>query len=107
MRYWKITGLNEGKEIKPFYVKSHSIPHDYLDVYGDAYLDVYGDASRQFEEVCKDEFIHGSRTLYYEQRMESLEYLHELGIYTLEEYIEGLKELVYHALSANLLEEEE
>jgi len=39
--------------------------------------------------------------------MESLEYLHELGIYTLEEYIEGLKELVYHALSANLLEEEE
>ena len=99
MRYWKITGLNEGKEIKPFYVKSHSIPHDYLDV--------YGDASRQFEEVCKDEFIHGSRTLYYEQRMESLDYLHELGIYTLEEYIEGLKELVYHALSANLLEEEE
>jgi len=47
MRYWKITGLNEGKEIKQFYVKSHSIPHDYLDVYGDAYLDVYGDASRQ------------------------------------------------------------
>lgn len=85
MKYWKISGLENGLPIKPFYVECETIPHDFLEV--------YGDASRSYVEVSKETYTKAIRREQKEANIRGYDYLLAQGFYTMGEYIQGLKNL--------------
>lgn len=58
MNYYLITGLENGEPITPFIVESETIPH--------SYLNCYGDMARYYEPITKEEVIR----LVKEERLE-------------------------------------
>ena len=85
MRYWEITGLENGLPIQPFYVECETIPHDALEV--------YGDASRSYVEISKEDYAKAIKQAQKEANIQGYDYLLEQGFYTMDEYIQGLKNL--------------
>ena len=49
-KYYKITGLDEGVPIEPYYVESNSV-----DIH--SIVSCYGDCSREYEEISKKEYL--------------------------------------------------
>jgi len=53
MRYFEITGLQNGLPIESFYIECDGIPYDILQV--------YGDASRDYTEITKETYEQESK----------------------------------------------
>jgi hypothetical protein len=83
MGYYMITGMNEGKEIKPYYVQSYGTPHDDLNV--------YGDASRSCKEVSRYDYLHYLSTEKKQRFLDELDAQLKYGVIDMNKYIELLK----------------